>query len=200
MNPDSEIRRLLDVMPASGRMKTTLVGKPNQRPVISTKLPLPWAQNQPIWINFDLWQRLPQPQRDLLMLRTVSWLAASNWFKPDLYQGLTIAGILGAGVEAFQGDAVGLLVAGGLSAIAGVQVWRNSRGLQIELEADEAAVRIAQRRGYTETEAAQHLLSAISAIAKIEGRSSLGFNELIRCQNLRAIAGLSRTQVPETFK
>lgn len=199
MNPDSEIRRLLDVMPASGRMKTTLVGK-NQRMVISTKLPRPWAQSQPIWINFDLWQRLPQPQRDLLMLRTVSWLAASNWFKPDLYQGLTIAGILGAGVEAFQGDAVGLLVAGGLSAIAGMQVWRNSRSLQIELEADEAAVRIAQRRGYTETEAAQHLLSAISAIAKIEGHSSLEFNELIRCQNLRAIAGLSRTQVPETFK
>jgi len=199
MNPDSEIRRLLDVMPASGRMKTTLVGA-NQRMVISTKLPRPWAQNQPIWINFDLWQRLPQPQRDLLTLRTVSWLAASNWFKPDLYQGLAIAGILGAGVEAFQGDAVGLLVGGGLSAIAGVQVWRNSRSLAIELEADEAAVRIAQRRGYTDIEAAQHLLAAISAIAKIEGRSSLGFNELIRCQNLRAIAGLSRAQVPESFK
>jgi len=199
MNPDSEIRRLLDVMPASGRMKTTLVGK-NQRMVISTKLPQPWVQNQPVWINFDLWQRLPQPQRDLLILRTVSWLAASNWFRPDLYQGLAIAGILGAGVEAFQGDAVGLLVAGGLSAIAGVQIRRNSRSLQVELEADEAAVRIAQRRGYTETEAAQHLLSAISAIAKIEDRSSLGFNELIRCQNLRAIAGLSRTQVPETLK
>jgi len=199
MNPDLEIRRLLDVMPASGRMKTTLVGKLDQRRVISTKLPRPWSQNQPIWINFDLWQRLSQPQRDLLILRTVSWLTASNWFKPDLYQGLTIAGILGAGVEAFQGDAVGLLVAGGLSAIAGVQVWRNSRSLQVELEADEAAVRIAQRRGYAETEAAQHLLSAISAIAKMEGQS-MGFNELIRCQNLRAIAGLSRTQVPESLK
>lgn len=199
MNPDPEIRRLLDVMPASGRMKTTLVSKPGPR-VIECRSPRPWVQTQPVWINFDLWSRLPKPQRDLVILRTVSWLSASNWFKPDLYQGLTLAGVLGAVVEAFQADVVGIVVAGGLSAIAGVQVWRTSRSLQQELAADEAAVRIAQRRGYTEAEAAQHLLSAIGAIAKLEGQPSLGFNELIRCQNLRALAGLSRTSVPETLK
>lgn len=200
MNPDLEIRRLLDVMPASGRMRMTVKDKPEQPHVISRQRSLPWAQNQPITINFGHWQRLSQPQRDLAILRVVSWLMTSNPFKPDLYQGLTLAGALGAVVEGVQGDIVGLLVAGGLSAIAATQVWRTSRSLPIELAADEAAIRVAQRRGYSETEAAQHLFSAIHAIAKLEGRSHLEFNELIRCQNLRALAGLSRTGVPETYK
>jgi hypothetical protein len=63
--------------------------------------------------------------------------------------------------------------------------------------ADEAAIRIAQRRGYTESDAAHHLLSALDAIAEIEGRPSLNFTELLRCQNLRAIAGLSTVAVPD---
>lgn len=199
MNPDLEIRRLLDVMPASGRMRTKVTSKPEQPTVISTRSPLPWVQDQPITINFGLWQRLSQPQRDLVILHTVSWLTTSNPFKPNLYQGLTLAGVVGAAVEGVQGDVVGLLVAAGLSAIAVTQIWRTSRSLQTELAADEAAIYVAQRRGYTETEAAQHLLSAINAIAKLEG-TSLKFNQLIRCQNLRSLAGLSRTGIPETYK
>jgi hypothetical protein len=37
-------------------------------------------------------------------------------------------------------------------------------------------------------------------MANIEGRLSLNFTELIRCQNLRAIAGLSAVGVPESIK
>lgn len=199
MNPDSEIRRLLDIMPASGRMITKIISKPEQPTVIECRLPQPWVQERPIWINFDLWSRLARPERDLSILRTVSWLSTSNWFKPDLYQGLVVVGILGAVVELFQGDAVGVIVSGGLSTITAIQIWRTSRSLKIEMEADQAAIKVAQRRGYTEVEAARHLLSAIQAIAKLENRPNLEFNELIRCQNLRAIAGLSTVGVPKSL-
>jgi hypothetical protein len=84
-----------------------------------------------------------------------------------------------------------------LTAIATTQIWRGSRSSETQLNADEAAIRVAQRRGYSQTEAAQHLLSAIEAVAQIEGRPSLNFTELIRCQNLRAIAGLSPVGIPE---
>ena len=57
---------------------------------------------------------------------------------------------------------------------------------------------IAQKRGYSETEAAKALLEAIPAMAKLMGRNTPEFTELIRCQNLRAIAGLSKTAIPET--
>ncbi|MFP4099670.1 DUF3318 domain-containing protein [Coleofasciculus sp.] len=200
MNPEPEIRRLRDLMPASGRMLTKIISKPQQMAVIDTPFPMPWLRDRPIYINFDLWRRLPRPQRDMLLLSTVSWLITIKWFKPDLYQGVVIAGLLGGMVELVQGDAVGVVVATGLSAIAGSQIWRSTRSCQTHLDADTDAIKVALRRGYTETEAAQHLLAAIESVAEIEGRLSLNFTELIRSQNLRAIAGISPVGVPESVR
>jgi hypothetical protein len=201
MSLETEISRLLDMMPASGRMLTKIVSKPQQSKVIDTPFPLPWNRDsRPIYINFDLWRRLSRPQRDLLILRATNILVNIKWFKPDLYQGIVLAGLAGVAVELIQADAVGIVVAGSLSAIAANQVWRSNRSVQRELDADEGAVKVALRRGYTEPEAAQHLLSALEAVAEIEGRPSLNFNELIRCQNLRAIAKVSPVNVPETVK
>ncbi|BAZ25946.1 hypothetical protein NIES4073_68520 [Kalymmatonema gypsitolerans NIES-4073] len=199
MEPNAEIRRLLDLMPASGRMLTKIVSKPEQAKVIDATFPLPWNSERPIYINFDLWRRLTKPQRDLLLLRTVNWLTGVKWFKPDIYQGVALAGLLGGFVESAQADAVGVVVAGGLTTLAMLRIWRTNRSQQTELNADEAAIRVAQRRGYSEAEAAEHLLSAIEAVAKIEKRSGLDFTELIRSQNLRTIAGLSSVRVPENF-
>jgi hypothetical protein len=200
MDSELEIRRLLDIMPASGRMTTKLVSKPEQRVVLDNAFPMPWMRERPIWINFDLWSRLSRPQRDLLILRAVSWLTGVKWFRPDLYQGIALAGALGAVVELIQADPVGVVVAGGLSAIAGTQIWRNNRSTERELDADEAAIRVAQRRGYSESDAARHLLSAIEAVADIEGRTSLNFIELLRSQNLRSMAGLSPVGVPDRLR
>ncbi|MBD2296403.1 DUF3318 domain-containing protein [Anabaena sphaerica FACHB-251] len=200
MEPNIEIRRLLDVMPASGRMMTKIVSKPEQNKVIYAAFPLPWSQERPIYINFDLWRRLTKPQRDLLLLHQVSWLTGMKWLQPDIYQGVVLAGLLGGVVEAAQSDVVGVIIAGGLSALAGVRIWRMNQSQSSELKADTTAIFIAQRRGYLEAEAAQHLLTAIETVAKIEGRFSLDFNELIRCQNLRAIAGLSPVGIPENYQ
>jgi len=200
MEPNVEIRRLLDVMPASGRMTAKIVSKPEQAKVIDASFPQPWNQARPIYINFDLWRRLTKPQRDLLLLQMVSWLTGVKWFKPEIYQGVVLAGLLGGLLEAAQSDVVGIAVAGGLSAIAAFRIWRTNKSQESELNADVAAIRIAQRRGYSEAQAAQHLLFAIEEVAKIERRSSLNFTELIRCQNLRAIAGLSPVGIPENYK
>ncbi|GCL35348.1 hypothetical protein SR1949_04410 [Sphaerospermopsis reniformis] len=199
IEPNIEIRRLLDVMPASGRMMTKIVSKPEQSQVIDAAFPLPWSQDRPIYINFDLWRRLTKPQRDLLLLHQVSWLTGVKWIQPDIYQGVFLAGLLGGVVEAAQSDVIGVIIAGGLSALAGVRIWRINQSQASQLKADTTAVFIAQRRGYSEAEAAQHLLTAIETVAKIEGRSGLDFNELIRCQNLRAIAGLSPVGIPDNY-
>jgi hypothetical protein len=198
MELNVEIRRLLDVMPASGRMNTKIISKPEQSKLIDAAFPLPWKQERPIYINFDLWRRLTKAQRDLLLLRTISWLSGVRWFKPDIYQGVVVAGILGGFVEILQGDAVGVVVSGGLSAIALTRIWRTNNSQESEIDADTAAIKVALRRGYSEAEAAEHLLSAIETAAKIEGRSGLDFNELIRCQNLRAIAGFSQVGIPKS--
>lgn len=200
MNLDSELHRLVDLMPASGRMYCKIISKPEQPSVISAELPLPWQQNRPIAINFDLWKQLTQPQRDLLLLQTVSWVLSIQWFKLDIYQGLIAAGLAGTLIELIQADAAGIIVASGLTIVAASQVWRKSRSSQNQLAADEKAVEIAQRRGYSETDAAHHLLTAIEAVAQIENRSTLDFTELIRCQNLRSIAKISAIEVPEGMR
>lgn len=200
MNPEPEIRRLQDVLPASGRMMTKILSKPQQSTAIETPFPLPWHRERPIYINFDLWKRLSRPQRDLLILRTSSWLCGIRWFKPDLYQGVAAAGLIGGIAEFVQGDAIGVAIAGGLAGLALTRIWRSNHSSQVELEADEEALQVAQRRGYNAVEAASHLLSAIEAVAAIEGRPSLNFTELLRCQNLKAIAGLSSKTVPDTLR
>lgn len=200
MNTDSEIRRLLDLMPASGRMLTRMISRPEQPVVIESPFPLPWSQHRPIYINFDLWQRIPKPQRDLLLLRTVSWVCGVKWFKPTWHQGLAVAGIVGVTVEALQADFIGVAIASGLTVLAGIQIWRNTQRSELELEADENAIRVAQRRGYTETEAAGYLVAAIATVAQLEGRTTLNFTELIRSQNLKAIAHLSPVSVPQTVR
>ena len=200
MESNIEIRRLLDVMPASGRMMTKIVSKPEQKQVIDAAFPLPLSQSRPIYINFDLWSRLTKPQRDLLLLQMVCWLTGVKWLQPNIYQGVVLAGFIGGIVEAVQSDVVGVVISGGLTALAAIQIWRMNRSQESELNADTAAIRIAQRRGYSETEAAEHLLTAIEAVAKIEGRSGLNFSELIRYQNLRVIAGLSPVGIPKNYQ
>ena len=200
MEPNIEIRRLLDVMPASGRMMTKIVSKPEQKQVIDAAFPLPLSQSRPIYINFDLWRQLTKPQRDLLLLQMVCWLTGVKWLQPNIYQGVVLAGFIGGIVEAVQSDVVGVVISGGLTALAAIQIWRMNRSQESQLNADTAAIRIAQRRGYSETEAAEHLLTAIEAVAKIEERSGLNFSELIRCQNLKVIAGLSPVGIPKNYQ
>lgn len=200
MNLDAEISHLLDLMPASGRMMTKIVSQPQQAKVIETSLPMPWQRGiRPISINFDLWRKLSRAERDLILLHSVSFLIGVKWFKPNLYGAIATAGLVGLLIEMSQADVMGIVVAGGLSAIATNQIWRSNRSLQKELDADEAALKVAIRRGYPETEAARHLLSALETVALIENRP-LTFTELLRSQNLRVIGNLSPVAVPSSLR
>ncbi|WJI27546.1 DUF3318 domain-containing protein [Thermosynechococcus sp. B1] len=195
MTPEVEIPRLLDLMPASARMRCKLVSRPQQSKVLRYQPALPWG-DRPIEINFRLWQHLDTPERDLLLLRAVAWFNTTGLIKLDLYQGLTVAGLLGTVLQVVQADPVGILVAGGLTTLAGLQVWQNTRGIPVEVAADRQALQLAQRRGYSEQEAAKALLAGISQVAELERRPVLDVTELIRCQNLRQLAGESEVKVP----
>ncbi|MEM6400430.1 MAG: DUF3318 domain-containing protein [Cyanobacteria bacterium P01_D01_bin.116] len=190
MEPKVEVRRLSDLMPASARGSVKIISRPEQKKVIDASFPLPWHRERVIYINFDFWRNLTKQQRDLLLLRTVSWLTGVKWFKPNVYQVVALFGLFGSLIESVQGDAVGVVVAGGLSAIAILRMYRNNRSQESEIAADTAAISLIKRRGHSEAEAAEHLLKAIETAAKIEKRSTLNFIELIRIQNLRTIAGL----------
>jgi hypothetical protein len=193
---ESEIRRLTELMPASGRMLTKIVYKPKQSRLIDSNFPKPWERgDRLVMINFDLWPDLSQGQRDLLLLSVVCRLVNIRWFKPDLYQGLTLAGVAGVGLQLWQQDVLGALVAGGLTTIAGRQIWQNYRSNEREVEADASAIKVAVRRGYDQAEAAHYLLTALEKAAQLENRASLSFTELLRCQNLRLLKNSQRSGV-----
>ncbi|NJK38705.1 MAG: DUF3318 domain-containing protein [Oscillatoriales cyanobacterium RM2_1_1] len=196
MNQDDEIRHLLELMPASGRMMTQLTSKPQQSQVIEVPFPYPWSSIRRMSINFDLWQDLSRSQRDLMLLRTVSWVTEVKWIALNLDQGIVLAGAIGTATQIAQQDAFGVLIAGGLCALGVRRIWQANHRSEIELKADEAAVRVAQRRGYTEPEAALALLKAIEKVSELERRPGLTYMELMRCQNLRALAKLSPIAVP----
>jgi hypothetical protein len=184
---DPELPRLMELMPASGRMFVQLIRKPEQPQVIHAAFPLPWKRSRPVYINFDLLRQLPLPEQDLVVLQAVCWVSQVEWFKPNLYQGLVALGLLGTTVEMLQGDALGIIAGGGLTAIAVTQIRRKNRQSDALIEADRAAVRVASRRGYTQPEATEHLLKAIEHVAEIEGNRGLSVVELLRCQSLRVM-------------
>jgi hypothetical protein len=199
LSADLEFRRLLDLVPASARMTANLRHQPNQKTILNYQRPWFAGQDRTISINLRLWAELPPPQRDLLLLYVVSWQKQSEWLKPGLYPGIAAIGTIAACIEGIQQDVVGVAAALGLSAIAAVQTWRQSQGVGLDLAADREAIAIAQRRGYSEADAASHLLKGIAASADLEGRNGLSFNELIRSQQLRTIAGFSQVRVPESM-
>lgn len=184
---DAELGRLMDLLPASGRMWCKLVSQPNQRQAIAASLPKPWNEICTISINLELWHKLPQDQRDLLLLRTSCRGTAVRWVKPGLYQGLLGAGLTALLVESVRGDATGIVVFGGLSVLAARQIWRSVYSVQTEITADADAVRVATRRGYTQADAACALMAGIKALPAIEGRTNT-MDELLRCQALKPTA------------
>lgn len=200
VNTNAEITRLKDLMPASGRMKTRIFIDDRQSTVIEAPFPRPWRRSHPISLNWRMWQELSVSQRDLLFLHYVSWLTAVQLLKPQLYQGIAAVGLVGTVFELFQTDAVGILAAGGLTAIAASQVWRSNTGNQAKLDADETAIRVAQRRGYSERDAVRHLLEAIEAVPAIEGRGGMNYTELLRAQQLKSRLGTVNTPPPARIR
>ncbi len=199
VNPNAEIGRLRELMPATARMKTKLMLNERQLDVIRAEFPRPWQPATTVSINFERWQQLTVAERDMLFLRTVCWVTLANVLKPNWYQALAAAGLAGGFVELLQGDPVGVLTAASVTALAGWQVWRGVTGPQVEIAADDKAVQVALRRGYGQAAAAEALIRAIESVPPLEGRQVLTVNELLRCQNLRVQTGHSEFSVPESY-
>ncbi|MBL1208524.1 DUF3318 domain-containing protein [Geminocystis sp. GBBB08] len=185
MSIEQEINRLQDLMPASGRIYCKIRSKPQQTEIITTVFPLPWqSRNRLIYINFDLWRKLSIPQRDLLFLRNVAFSLGVKWFKFNIYQGIFFTALGALTLEITNQDIVGIVLSGSLLTMTGNHIWKQNRSIEKELEADEGAIKIAIRRGYSPEEAKKHLREAIESLSTIESHGSLNFTELLRVQNL----------------
>ena len=188
MNINSEISRLLDVMPASGRMLVKIVSKSGQSEVIKIPFPFLWNRNNRlIYINFGLWCQLAEGQRDLLILRIIFHLTDIYSFKLNLNQIILLFGVLELFVKAIQQDTLGVSVFGILIIIFMRQFWYGNRSIQKEIDIDKDTIKASVKRGYTKSNAAKNLLEGIENIAKLEGHSLLESKYLIRLEYLQSL-------------
>jgi hypothetical protein len=166
-------------------MLITIAAAPQSDDVIAAPFPYPWRRDRyTITLNFSRWLSLPQGQRDLLLLRAVAWQLQGRGLQVKGMHGLVALGVVGTGFEWIQQNAVGVVLAGGLTAIALRRAWRDYHGPDRDLDADAAALQVAERRGYALPEAAEQLRLGIEAIAGPHPTVL----ELLRLQTLRAIA------------
>ena len=125
VNPNAEINRLRELMPASARMNTKLTLNDRQMDVIKAEFPVPWRQAHTISMNLNLWQQLSVPERDLLFLRTACWVTQASLLKPSWYQAMAGGPVWSAGPSSlFQGDAIGVAGGGRSYGLAAWQLWR----------------------------------------------------------------------------
>jgi len=184
-----EVARLLDLLPASWRMETQVSPRAEHpAAIVSTPL-LPWQRTCRVSLNFKKWVQFAPVQRELLFLREVAWRQQTRWLQVGPLQGLLGFGALVAIVEGTQVDLTGM--AGGvlLTLVAGNQLWRRQRSVEMEFAADREAIAVARKRGYTEAAATQALLSALEEAWRLEGRRGPSFTEATRIQALRAQLG-----------
>ncbi len=196
LDPTAEINRLKDLLPASWRMHTVIKNSLEQGQVISSSAPQPWQSDIKVWLNFSLWGKLSLVERDLLLLREVSLRQKTRWLQMGFYQAMALLAWVGGVWQLQQGDVSGAAIALLLGVVSGIQIWRKSQSVQVQLEADLDAIKVAEKRGYTEITASRALLEAIAHCAQLEGRNTPSFVELIRTQQLRAILGTSPAEMP----
>jgi hypothetical protein len=196
LDPTAEINRLKDLLPASWRMNTVVKNSLEQGRVIASTVSQPWQSTVKVWLNFSLWERLSLVERDLLFLREVSLRQQTSWWQVGPYQGMTLLAWIGGVWQLQQGDFSGTAIALMLGVVSGLQIWRQSQSVQVQVQADLEAIKVAEKRGYTETAASRALLQAIAHCVQLEGRTTPSFVELIRLQQLRTILGESPVPMP----
>ncbi|MEN9204532.1 MAG: DUF3318 domain-containing protein [Thermostichales cyanobacterium SZTDM-1c_bins_54] len=178
-----EIMRLRDLLPASLRAFVTIV--PGQGSLIQRRPQAPWQPRIQIQLDLGRWLALPQGQRDLLFLREVGWAQSRSFLQPGLYQFVTLAAGVGTLVEAVLGDPVGVVMAGGLAAVAARQIWLEKTGEAAHFAADDFALARAEFRGYSRAQAAAHLWQALERLPDLD-RTDV--TTLVRLQRLQALA------------
>jgi hypothetical protein len=185
-NPQAEIQRLRDLLPASLRpllaIEPIVSGSPD---LIRIKPHPPWQPTGVLQIQFSRWISIPQGQRDLLFLREAGWFDSRNWLQPGLYQGIAAAGSLATVVELALHNPFSVLLAGGVTGLAVRQIWQNLNDDNVHFNADEFALRRAQYRGYDRREAARHLVTALETVQRLDKSDALN---VMRLQRLQAIA------------
>ena len=165
----SELRRLKSLLPPELQSWVTIEGTTEINPPLTRCEELSKDQVE-IQIDLVRWDRLALDQRNLLFWHEVARVQNDTVPKDGWEMAALAIGLGGAVGELWVQDGLLLLLALALCGISGYRLYKKNNGerrLQEAIEADEQAISLATRFGYTLPNAYKSLGSALKALIEL---------------------------------
>jgi Protein of unknown function (DUF3318) len=162
----SELRRLKTLLPPELQSWVTIEVTTAVNPTLITSEEIGRDEVE-IQIDMPKWDQLAIDQRNLLFWHEVARIQADTIPKDGWEMAALAIGLGGAVGELWVQDALLLVLALGLSGVAGFRLYQknnNERNLQESADADERAIALATRFGYTLPNAYKSLGSALKTL------------------------------------
>ncbi len=165
----SELRRLKSLLPPELQSWVTIEGTTEINPPLTRCEEISKDQVE-IQIDLVRWDRLALDQRNLLFWHEVARVQNDTVPKDGWEMAALAIGLGGAVGELWVQDGLLLLLALALCGISGYRLYKKNNGerrLQEAIEADDQAIGLATRFGYTLPNAYKSLGSALKALIEL---------------------------------
>jgi hypothetical protein len=162
----SELRRLKTLLPPELQSWVTIEVTTAVNPTLITSEEIGRDEVE-IQIDMPKWDQLAIDQRNLLFWHEVARIQADTIPKDGWEMAALAIGLGGAVGELWVQDALLLILALGLSGVAGFRLYQKNnseRSLQESTDADDRAIALATRFGYTLPNAYKSLGSALKTL------------------------------------
>ena len=161
-----ELRRLKTLLPPELQSWVTIEVATSVNPTLITSEEIGRDEVE-IQIDMPKWDRLALDQRNLLFWHEVGRVRADTIPRDGWEMAALAIGLGGAVGELWVQDGLLLILAAGLSGFAGWRLYNKNNGEKVTreaIEADERAISLATRFGYTLPNAYKSLASALKTL------------------------------------
>lgn len=161
-----ELRRLKTLLPPELQSWVTIEVATSVNPTLITSEEIGRDEVE-IQIDMPKWDRLALDQRNLLFWHEVGRVQADTIPRDGWEMAALAIGLGGAVGELWVQDGLLLILAAGLSGFAGWRLYNKNNGEKVTreaIEADERAISLATRFGYTLPNAYKSLASALKTL------------------------------------
>lgn len=196
----SELRRLKTLLPPELQSWVTIEVTTAVNPPLITSEEIGRDEIE-VQIDMPKWDQLAIDQRNLLFWHEVARIQADTIPKDGWEMAALAIGLGGAVGELWVQDALLLILALGLSGVAGYRLYQKNnseRSLQELTDADEKAIGLAQRFGYTLPNAYKSLGSALKTLIDQTPKKRLRSKYEARLAALKKSAAKAKAKMKAT--
>lgn len=193
----SELRRLKGILPPELQSWVTVEKTVEINPPLIRSEEIGKDQVE-IQIDLVRWEQLAMDQRNLLFWHEVARIQNDTIPKDGWEMAALAIGLGGAVGELWVQDGLLLLLALALCGISGYRLYQKNNGektMQEAIEADEKAIAIATRFGYTLPNAYKSLGSALKSLVEQTPKKSQRLRYEARLQALKRSAAKAKARV-----